>query len=68
MYGLMRWNSINLIWFDKKMQLTQKIYNEINLMKIQSAIQSKIQLNLCRNVVREFANDCLLPGVTKASW
>ena len=23
---------------------------------------------LCRNVVREFAHDCLLPGVTKASW
>jgi small subunit ribosomal protein S14 len=23
---------------------------------------------LCRNVLREFAHDCLLPGVTKASW
>jgi len=23
---------------------------------------------LCRNVVREFAHDCLLPGITKASW
>jgi small subunit ribosomal protein S14 len=23
---------------------------------------------LCRNVVREFAHDCFLPGVTKASW
>ena len=23
---------------------------------------------LCRNVVREFAHDCLLPGATKASW
>jgi small subunit ribosomal protein S14 len=23
---------------------------------------------LCRNVVREMANDCFLPGVTKASW
>ena len=23
---------------------------------------------LCRNVVREMANDCYLPGVTKASW
>ena len=23
---------------------------------------------LCRNVVREFGHDCLLPGVTKASW
>jgi len=23
---------------------------------------------LCRNAVREMANDCLLPGVTKASW
>jgi small subunit ribosomal protein S14 len=23
---------------------------------------------LCRNVVREFSHDCLLPGVTKASW
>jgi small subunit ribosomal protein S14 len=23
---------------------------------------------LCRNAVRELANDCLLPGVTKASW
>jgi small subunit ribosomal protein S14 len=23
---------------------------------------------LCRNVVREFAHNCLLPGVTKASW
>jgi len=23
---------------------------------------------LCRNVVREFAHDCLFPGVTKASW
>jgi small subunit ribosomal protein S14 len=23
---------------------------------------------ICRNVVREFAHDCLLPGVTKASW
>jgi small subunit ribosomal protein S14 len=23
---------------------------------------------LCRNVVREFSHDCLLPGITKASW
>jgi len=23
---------------------------------------------LCRNVVREMANDCFLPGVTKSSW
>ena len=23
---------------------------------------------VCRNVVREFAHDCLFPGVTKASW
>ena len=23
---------------------------------------------LCRNVLREFAHDCFLPGVTKASW
>ena len=23
---------------------------------------------LCRNVIREMANDCYLPGVTKASW
>lgn len=23
---------------------------------------------LCRNVIREMAHDCLLPGVTKASW
>ena len=23
---------------------------------------------LCRNVVREMASDCFLPGVTKASW
>jgi small subunit ribosomal protein S14 len=23
---------------------------------------------LCRNAVREMANECLLPGVTKASW
>jgi small subunit ribosomal protein S14 len=23
---------------------------------------------LCRNVVREFAHDCFLPGITKASW
>lgn len=23
---------------------------------------------LCRNQVREMAHDCLLPGVTKASW
>jgi small subunit ribosomal protein S14 len=23
---------------------------------------------LCRNAVRELAHDCLLPGVTKASW
>lgn len=23
---------------------------------------------LCRNVVREYGHDCLLPGVTKASW
>ncbi|MEY2703182.1 MAG: ribosomal protein [Bacteroidota bacterium] len=23
---------------------------------------------LCRNAVREMAHDCLLPGVTKASW
>ena len=23
---------------------------------------------LCRNVVRSFAHDCFLPGVTKASW
>ena len=23
---------------------------------------------LCRNAVREMANDCFLPGVTKASW
>ena len=48
----MRWNSINLIWFDKKVQSTQKIYNEINLMKIQSTIQSKIQLNLSRNSIK----------------
>lgn len=23
---------------------------------------------LCRNAVRELGHDCLLPGVTKASW
>ena len=23
---------------------------------------------LCRNAVRELAHDCILPGVTKASW
>lgn len=23
---------------------------------------------LCRNAVRELAHDCLLPGITKASW
>jgi small subunit ribosomal protein S14 len=23
---------------------------------------------LCRNVVREMSHDCMLPGVTKASW
>lgn len=23
---------------------------------------------LCRNAVRELSHDCLLPGVTKASW
>ena len=23
---------------------------------------------LCRNALRELAHDCLLPGVTKASW
>lgn len=23
---------------------------------------------VCRNVLREFAHDCLLPGVTKSSW
>ena len=23
---------------------------------------------LCRNAMREMAHDCLLPGVTKASW
>ena len=23
---------------------------------------------LCRNAVRELANDCFLPGITKASW
>ena len=23
---------------------------------------------LCRNVLREYAHDCLLPGVTKSSW
>ena len=23
---------------------------------------------LCRNAVREMANECFLPGVTKASW
>lgn len=23
---------------------------------------------LCRNAFREFAHDCFLPGVTKASW
>ena len=23
---------------------------------------------LCRNAMRELAHDCLLPGVTKASW
>jgi small subunit ribosomal protein S14 len=23
---------------------------------------------LCRNVVRELAHDCLLPGIIKASW
>lgn len=23
---------------------------------------------LCRNVLREFSHDCLLPGVIKASW
>lgn len=23
---------------------------------------------LCRNVVREMSHECLLPGVTKASW
>lgn len=23
---------------------------------------------LCRNTLREFAQNCLLPGVTKASW
>lgn len=23
---------------------------------------------LCRNAVREMAHDCLLPGITKASW
>lgn len=23
---------------------------------------------LCRNVLRELAHDCFLPGVTKASW
>lgn len=23
---------------------------------------------LCRNVLREFAHQCLLPGITKASW
>lgn len=23
---------------------------------------------LCRNVLREMAHDCFLPGVTKASW
>ena len=23
---------------------------------------------LCRNVIRELAHDCFLPGVTKASW
>ncbi len=23
---------------------------------------------LCRNVIREMAHDCLLPGITKASW
>ena len=23
---------------------------------------------LCRNAVRELAHDCVLPGVTKASW
>jgi small subunit ribosomal protein S14 len=23
---------------------------------------------LCRNAVREMSHDCLLPGVTKASW
>ena len=34
------------------MQSTQKIYNEINLMKIQSTNQSKIQLNLCRDSIK----------------
>jgi small subunit ribosomal protein S14 len=23
---------------------------------------------LCRNALRELANDCFLPGITKASW
>lgn len=23
---------------------------------------------LCRNAIRELAHDCLLPGITKASW
>jgi small subunit ribosomal protein S14 len=23
---------------------------------------------ICRNVLREFAHECLLPGVTKSSW
>ena len=23
---------------------------------------------LCRNIVREFAHDCFLPGIIKASW
>jgi len=23
---------------------------------------------LCRNMIRQYAHDCLLPGVTKASW
>lgn len=23
---------------------------------------------LCRNILREFAHECFLPGVTKASW
>lgn len=23
---------------------------------------------VCRNVLREFAHECLLPGVTKSSW
>lgn len=23
---------------------------------------------LCRNAIREMAHDCLLPGITKASW